>query len=90
MELLILSIEFLSCLQFFRYSILKKIYSLLKRKERKEEIKNLSAYVNYLIFFSFGVMSMKDFAKIMGVKMIVGVIFLVTILFGWWNIIGVL
>ena len=47
-------------------------------------------YVNYLIFFSFGVMSMKDFAKIMGVKMIVGVIFLVTILFGWWNIIGVL
>ena len=47
-------------------------------------------YVNYLIFFSFGVMSMKDFAKIMGVKMIIGVIFLKTILFGWWNIIGVL
>lgn len=47
-------------------------------------------YVNYLIFFAFGVMSMKDFFKIMSVKLIIGAIFLAVIMVPWWHFVNVL
>lgn len=47
-------------------------------------------YVNYLMFFSFGVMTMKDFFKIMSTKLIFGAVFLAIILIPYWNLIGVL
>lgn len=47
-------------------------------------------YVNYLMFFSFGVISMKDFIQIMGIKLIIGAAFLALILYPWWHIVGVL
>ena len=47
-------------------------------------------YVNYLMFFSFGVITMKDFFKIMSTKLIFGAVFLAIILIPYWNLIGVL
>lgn len=47
-------------------------------------------YVSYLLAFSFGMMSMKDFISLAVVKLIVTTIFIFTILLGWWAIIGIL
>lgn len=47
-------------------------------------------YVNYLFFFAFGVISMKDFFKIMSVKLIFGVLFLVLLIVPWWHFVGVI
>lgn len=47
-------------------------------------------YTNYLLGFSFGLMTMKDFISMSLIKMIVGTIFLFTVMLAWWNIIGVL
>lgn len=45
--------------------------------------------VPYLIFFTFGLMSVKDFAKIMGLKMLLQLIFLLLIFIPYWHLIGV-
>lgn len=47
-------------------------------------------YANYLLGFSFGLMTMKQFISMSLVKMIVGTIFLFTVMIAWWNLIGVL
>lgn len=44
----------------------------------------------YLIFFSFGVFSLKNFIKGMYPKMVFDIIFLVTILFPYWRLVGFL
>lgn len=46
--------------------------------------------VYYLIFFSFGAMKLSDFAKGMGVKMLVNFIFVMVLLVPFWMITGVL
>lgn len=42
----------------------------------------------YLIFFSFGVFSLKSFIKAMYPKMVFDIIFLVAILFPFWRLVG--
>ena len=46
-------------------------------------------YANYLLAYSFGVMSMKHFIQLTGTKMIVGTIFLILIMFPYWKLIGI-
>lgn len=46
-------------------------------------------YANYLLAYSFGVMSMKHFIQLTGTKMIVGTVFLVIIMFPYWKLIGI-
>lgn len=45
-------------------------------------------YGLYLIYFSFGLIYMKDFMKAMGVKMLINGIFVACILIPFWNLIG--
>lgn len=47
-------------------------------------------YANYLLGFSFGLMTMKQFISMSLVKLLVGTIFLFTVMIAWWNLIGVL
>ena len=47
-------------------------------------------YVLYLIFFSFGMIYTKDFAKFMGVKMVINIIFVFALLIPWWKFTGFL
>lgn len=46
--------------------------------------------VLYLIFFGFGMVQTKDFAKFMGVKAIINVIFVFALLIPWWKFTGFL
>lgn len=45
-------------------------------------------YALYLVFFAFGMIHMKDFMKIMGIKCIVAFVILFAILLPFWNLIG--
>ena len=45
-------------------------------------------YVSYAIFFAFGLMSTKDFAKFMAAKACCHFIFILIILIPWWKLIG--
>ncbi len=45
-------------------------------------------YALYLIFFAFGMIHMKDFMKIMGIKCIVAFVVLFAILLPFWNFMG--
>lgn len=47
-------------------------------------------YVPYLVFFSFGTVSMGDFVKFSAVKMIIAFLFLGLIMVPWWKLIGIL
>ncbi len=47
-------------------------------------------YALYMLFFAFGIIHMKDFMKIMGIKMIVNFIMVFGLLLTWWKIIGFL
>lgn len=47
-------------------------------------------YANYLLAYSFGMMSLKHFLQMSLVKLGVGTIFIFTVMIGWWSIIGVL
>ena len=47
-------------------------------------------YPLYMLFFSFGLMHLKDFSKFFGVKMVINLIFLVAVLVPYWNAIGFL
>jgi len=47
-------------------------------------------YVAYLIFFSFGVMTMKDFVKFSTVKIALAVVALGVLFIPWWNLVGVI
>ena len=47
-------------------------------------------YANYLLGFSFGLMTMKEFISMSLIKLIVGTIFLFTVMLAWWNLIGVM
>lgn len=47
-------------------------------------------YVLYLIFFSFGLISMKDFAKAFATKSIVAAIFFFAVVMPYWKLIGLL
>ena len=42
----------------------------------------------YLICFSFGLFSLRDFMIVLGLKMIIQTLFLVTFGFGWWTLMG--
>lgn len=46
-------------------------------------------YVPYLIFFSFGTVSMADFVKFSVVRMIIAFVFLGVIMVPWWHLVGV-
>lgn len=47
-------------------------------------------YALYLIYFAFGVVRMKDFMKMMGIKMAVDFIVTFALLIPWWRFVGVL
>lgn len=47
-------------------------------------------YALYLIFFSFGLIRLKDFIKVMGMKMVVNIIIVFAALIPFWNLIGFL
>lgn len=47
-------------------------------------------YANYLLGFSFGLMTMKQFISMSLIKLVVGTIFIFTVMLAWWNLIGVL
>ncbi len=47
-------------------------------------------YANYLIFFGFGVISMKDFIRYMGVKTVIHFIICFALLIPWWMFTGFL
>lgn len=47
-------------------------------------------YANYLLGFSFGLMTMKQFISMSLIKLIIGTIFIFTVMVAWWNLIGVL
>lgn len=42
----------------------------------------------YMIYYSFGLVYLKDFAKAMGVKLVINGIFVIAILFPFWKLIG--
>lgn len=47
-------------------------------------------FVPYLIFFSFGMIPMKEFMKIMGLKMVLFFVFLLVVLIPYWMLLGVI
>ena len=47
-------------------------------------------YALYLIFFSFGLIHLKDFIKIMGIKMILNFIFCLAVMVPYWMFIGLI
>ena len=47
-------------------------------------------YANYLLAYSFGMMSLKDFVNLTGIKMIFGTIFLFGIMCPYWSLIGIM
>ena len=47
-------------------------------------------YAKYLMFFAFGVVSMKDFIKYMGAKTVLHIVIAFAILIPWWMFTGFL
>ena len=47
-------------------------------------------YAMYMLFFAFNIIRLKDFVKLMGLKMIVHFIILFALLLPWWKLIGFL
>lgn len=47
-------------------------------------------YPLYMLFFSYGLMSMKDFSKFFSVKMVLNLLFLLLFFLPYWNLIGFL
>ena len=47
-------------------------------------------YALYLIFFSFGLIRMKDFVSIMGVKMVLNFLFCMLVMVPFWMVIGLI
>ena len=47
-------------------------------------------YAIYLIYFSFGMLTMKDFVKFFSTKMVLAFIFLVVLVIPYWTLIGLL
>lgn len=47
-------------------------------------------YLTYMIFYSFGLIKLVDFMKILGFKMIAATVVLVAVMIPWWHIVGVL
>ncbi len=47
-------------------------------------------YANYLLFFGYGVISMKDFIKFMSVKSILNFVIVIGLLIPWWQFTGFL
>lgn len=47
-------------------------------------------YILVLVFFSFGLITVKDFAKFFSVKMVLSIIFVAVVMVPWWNLIGLL
>lgn len=45
-------------------------------------------YLNYLIFYAFGFVCMKDFIKIMSVKSLFGFVAFLVLMLPWWHVIG--
>ena len=45
-------------------------------------------YANYLLYFSFGLIYLKDFAKIMGIKMVLNFAFMMLVMIPYWKFIG--
>ena len=46
-------------------------------------------YIPYLIFFAYGMMTMKDFIKFSMTKIVINFIFLGLIMVPWWRILGI-
>lgn len=47
-------------------------------------------YAGYLIFYGFGTILMKDFIKIMTLKAVLSIIFILVVMIPYWNFVGVL
>lgn len=47
-------------------------------------------YANYLLAYSFGMMSLKDFVGMTGIKMVLGTIFLFLIMCPYWMLLGIM
>ena len=47
-------------------------------------------YILYLVFFSFGLIGIKDFMKIFSLKMALNIVFLLGVLIPYWKLIGLL
>ena len=47
-------------------------------------------YTDYLVVFSFGLMTMADFIKVNGIKMVISLIFIFAILMPYWMLIGLI
>lgn len=47
-------------------------------------------YLTYMIFYSFGLIKLVDFMKILGFKMIAATVVLAAIMIPWWHFVGVL
>lgn len=43
----------------------------------------------FLVFFSFGLISMKDFFKVYSIKLIISFLFFIAVMIPWWNLIHV-
>lgn len=46
-------------------------------------------YANYLLAYSFGLMSLKDFMQLTGIKLVLGTIFIFLIMIPYWTFIGI-
>ena len=47
-------------------------------------------YLTYMIFYAFGLIALKDFMKILGLKMVLATVVLAVIMIPWWHFVGVL
>ena len=47
-------------------------------------------YVLYLIYFAFGLITIKDFMKIFSIKMVTSIILILFVLIPYWKLIGLL
>ena len=47
-------------------------------------------YMNYLLFYAFGLIKMNDFVKIMSLKTVLVSLFVLAVMIPWWFIVGVI
>lgn len=47
-------------------------------------------YLTYMIFYAFGLIALKDFMKILGLKIVLATVVLAVIMIPWWHFVGVL
>lgn len=47
-------------------------------------------YLSYLIFYAFGLIKIKDFMKILGLKMALATLLVLVVMIPWWNMFGLI